>query len=71
MKLRFRVEETLGVSDTDAMRIGPGISFRFKILSSLRYTDTFALWIELASGSDVTGSTSFWIRIMVRHGRHQ
>ena len=46
---------SLGVSDVDALRIGPGISFRFKILSSLRYTDTFALWIELASGSDVTG----------------
>ena len=50
------------------LRIGPGIRFRFKILCSLWYTETFALWIELASGSDVTGSARWCIRFTVRHG---
>ena len=49
------LRRSLGVSDVDYMRIGPGISFRVKIFSSLWYTETFALWIELHSGSDVTG----------------
>ena len=68
MKSRLHVEETLGVSDAGTLRIGPGISFRVKILCSLWYTETFALWIELASGSEVMGSTRWWIRYMVRHG---
>ena len=62
------LRRSLGVSDADALHIGPGISFRVKILSSLWYTETFSLWIELASGSDVTGSARWWIRFMVRHG---
>ena len=49
---------SLAVSDVNALRIGPGISFRVKILCSLWYTETFALWIELDSGSDVTGSAN-------------
>ena len=50
------LRRSLGVSDADALHIGPGISFRVKILSSLWYTETFALWIELASRSDVMGA---------------
>ena len=50
------LRRSLGVSDADTLRIGPGISFRDKILCSLWYTETFALWIVLASGSDVTGA---------------
>ena len=34
----------------------------------LWYTETFALGIELASGSDVTGSARWRIRFMVTHG---
>ena len=52
----------------DALGIGPGISFRVKIIHFLWYTETFALWIELASGPVVTGSARWWIRVMVRHG---
>ena len=44
------------MSGADTLHIGPGISFRVKILCSLMYTETFALWIELPSESDVTGS---------------
>ena len=55
-------------SVADALRIGPGISFRVKIFCSLWYTETFALWIELDSGSDVTGSERWWIRFMGSHG---
>ena len=47
------LRRSLGVSDAEALHIGPGISFRSKILCSLCYRATFALWIELASGSDV------------------
>ena len=46
VKLRFCLRRSLGVSDADALLIGPGISFRFKILCSLWYTETFTLWIE-------------------------
>ena len=62
------LRRSLGVSDADTPHIGPGVSFRDKILSSLWYTDTFALCIVLASGSDVTGSTMWWIGFMVRYG---
>ena len=62
------LRRSLGVSDADALLIGPGISFGVKILSSLCYTETFALWIELASGSDVTGSARWWVRFLVSHG---
>ena len=67
LKLRFRFECSLGISDADSLRIGPGISFRVKILCSLWYTETFALWIEFTSGSNVTGSARWWIRFTVRH----
>ena len=50
------LSRSLGVSDADTMCICPGISFRVKILCSLWYTETFALCIELGSGSDVTGN---------------
>ena len=62
------LKRSLGVSDVDALRIGPGISFSVKILCSLWYTDTFGLWIEIASGTDVMGSAKWWIRLMVQHG---
>ena len=55
MKLVSMLRRSLGVPDADALRIGPGISFRGKIFCYLCYTETFALWIDLASGSDVTG----------------
>ena len=57
---------SLGVSVADALRIGPGISFRVKIFCSLWYTETFALQIVLASESDVKRSARLWIRFMVR-----
>ena len=56
------------MSDADALRKGPGISFSVKILCSLLYTETFALWIVLASLSDVKGSARWWTRFMVTHG---
>ena len=62
------LRRSLGVSDADTLRKGPGASLRDKILCSLWYIETFALWIVLASGSDVTGSTRWWIGFMVRHG---
>ena len=62
------LRRSLGVSDVDTLRKGPGISFRVKILCSLWYTEEFTLWIELASLSDVMGSTRWWIRFMVRNG---
>ena len=43
------LRRSLGVSDADALRFRPGISFSVKILCSLWYRETFALWIELAS----------------------
>ena len=49
------LRRSLGVPAAEALRIGPGISFRVKIFCSLCCTETFALWIDLASGSDVRG----------------
>ena len=56
------------VSDADALRICPDISFRVKIMCSPWYTESFALWIEIASVSHVTGSARWWIRFMLTHG---
>ena len=39
----------MGVFDADNLRIGPGIIFGLKFCH-LWYTETFTLWIELASG---------------------
>ena len=41
---------SLVVSNADALRICPFISFRVKIMFSLWNRETFILWIELASG---------------------
>ena len=62
------LRRSLGVSCADDLRIVPGVSFRVKILCSLMYTETFALRIELASGSDVTGSEDgvsglWWVKV--------
>ena len=62
------LRRSLGVSDADDLRIGPGISLRVKILCSFWYTDTFGLWIEIASGTDVKGRARWGIRFMVEHG---
>ena len=62
------LRRSLVVSEADALRIGSGISFSVKILCSLWYAETFTWWMELSSGSDVTGSATWWIRFMVRHG---
>ena len=62
------LRRSLGVSEADGLPIGPGISFRLKILCSLFYKETFALWIELDFESDVTGSARWWISFIVRHG---
>ena len=65
------LRKSLGVCNDDALRIGSDTSFRVKIFCSLWYAGALPLLIELASGSDVTGSERVRIRFMVRHGLRQ
>jgi len=62
------LRRSLGDVNGVVVSIGPGLSARVKILCSLWFPDTLALWKDLGSGSDMTGSARWWIRVMVRHG---